>query len=105
MKTFIEILKEMPIQIVYINSERKGLKVPYGVYKRTKSNHIHADNSIYAKVESYSVEIYYSELAKQKETENLFENLLKENGFLFSKEPDISVDSDINMTLYSVERI
>lgn len=103
MNKFIDLLQNIAIPIVYKNSKRAGISVPYGVYYRESSYVIHGDNKKYCEISKYILEVYFKKLDNQLIIEDSIEQQLENNKFVYSKIPDIEISSDIFMTRYEIE--
>lgn len=101
MDKILEIFEELKMEIRYINT-KEHLKVPYAIYHRLKDVKIFADNEIYCKGFNVNVEIYFSDLEKEREFEEKFERKLEENRFGFVKSEDITINEEVYLINYEI---
>lgn len=102
MNELIELFKNINIPIVYKNSKRNGLNVPYGIYFRSDEKSIFSDNKRHFKNVFLKLELYFNDLKSQLDIENQIEELLENNGYLYVKELDIEIDDSISMVVYKI---
>lgn len=101
MDKILEIFEELGMEIRYINT-KEHLKVPYAIYHRLKDVKIFADNEIYCKGFNVNVEIYFSDLEKEREFEEKLERKLEENRFGFIKSEDITINEEVYLVNYEI---
>lgn len=101
MDKILEIFEELKMEIRYINTKER-LKVPYAIYHRLKDAKIFADNEIYCKGFNVNVEIYFSDLEKEREFEEKLERKLEENRFGFIKSEDITINEEVYLVNYEI---
>lgn len=101
MDKILEIFEELKMEIRYINT-KEHLKVPYAIYHRLKDTKIFADDKIYCKGFNVNVEIYFSDLEKEREFEEKLERKLEENRFGFIKSEDITINEEVYLINYEI---
>lgn len=101
MDKILAIFEELGMEIRYINT-KEHLKVPYAIYHRLKDVKIFADDKIYCKGFNVNVEIYFSDLEKEREFEKKLERKLEENRFGFIKSEDITINEEVYLVNYEI---
>lgn len=101
MDKILEIFEELGMEIRYINT-KEHLKVPYAIYHRLKNGKIFADNKTFCKEFNVKVEIYFSDLEKEREFEEKLERKLEENRFGFVKSEDIAINEEVYFVNYEI---
>lgn len=101
MDKILEIFEELKMEIRYI-STKEHLKVPYAIYHRLKDTKTFADNQTFYKIFNVNVEIYFSDLEKEREFEEKLERKLEENRFGFIKSEDITINEEVYLINYEI---
>lgn len=74
------------------------IEPPYLVYYGNGQNNLEADNTLYWRENTYTVEYYFTQ--KDEEQEESIEDILLADGFLFSKSEDIYLESEEMSVIY-----
>lgn len=99
-KTFYQILTETELPVAYGFFEADQ-DPPFLVYLGDGQQQFSADNSFYAKANTYQVEFYFTE--KNEPAENAIENTLEANGYFYLKSADVYIsDQNLFVVYYNV---
>lgn len=105
MDKILSVFNKLNIKIRYANT-RENLTVPYGIYKRNKDDNIFADDSIFRKRGSVTLELYYQDLKGELELERELEGLLDENRLDYEKSEDVLLeDKETFVVYYDIKEI
>lgn len=92
-----QILGTLNVPVVYMRS-KEVLPLPYIVYLGDGQDTFNADNTYYTKTNNYRIELYFE--AKDESLEESIEELLLDNGLLYSKSDDIYIQSQDCFEIY-----
>lgn len=97
MTLYEKLSKSLKIPVTY-KKLKEPLIPPFLVYISSGQNIFFADDKIYHKENKYRLEYYFVE--KNEELENQLENILIENGFLYTKSEDNYIESEEVSVIY-----
>lgn len=101
--TIQELLTESPIPAQYGVMD-EAIDPPFIVYLGMQPDVFAADNIPYVKYQSYRIEYYFKN--KNESLENQLEDLLKSDGWFFTRSDDVYIESENMFVIYYyIERI
>lgn len=92
-----ELLDDLGIPAAY-GKFNKPQKPPFAVYLGAGQERFFRDNTIYSKVNDYSIEYYFTK--KDAEAEEELEEALLDNDFIYEKSEDVYIDDDDIFVIY-----
>lgn len=95
-----EILRQtgLPCAFSHFKDKDAPKKPPYIVYIGNGQTNFEADDTYYHNRNNYQIEYYFTEKDETKETE--IEQLLLDNGFLYSKSEDVFIEEENVFVIY-----
>ena len=95
--TFFQILQTTHLPCAYSHFKTQQ-SPPYLVYLGAGENSFEADDTKYFREPQYQVEYYFT--AKDPETEELIEETLLSNGYMYTKSDDVYIDDEGVFVIY-----
>ncbi len=94
-----ELLESLGLSVAYGSFKKKTL-LPYAIIISDGQDHFLADGKIYAKKNTYRVELYSAEKAIELEEE--IERIFIENSIIYEKSADIITEEDVYAVYYFI---
>ena len=99
-KTLNSLLNTLGVPVAYMLF-REPKPLPFIIYRGAGTFNLEADNVVFYSRKKYAIELYYE--CKNAELEEALETLLTENGFRWTKEEDVYIESErMYMTVYNI---
>lgn len=95
--TLLKIKTELKIPVAYSHFQ-KPVEPPYLVYIGNGQDNFKGDNTLYWRENTYQLELYFKE--KDEDLENSVEEILLEDGHIFSKSEDVFIESEGLFLIY-----
>lgn len=92
-----DVVSGLGIPIAYGFFDKKQ-KPPYAAYLGAGQEHFFGDNTIYSKVNDYTLEYYF--VKKSAEKEEALETALLDNGYIYEKSEDVYVEDEHLFVIY-----
>ena len=96
-ETLLKIKTELNIPAAYSHFQNP-VEPPYLVYIGSGQDNFLGDNTLYWRQNTYQLELYFKD--KNEELENSVEEILLEDGYIFTKSEDIFIEEEGLFLIY-----